>query len=168
MRGRCSANGRIGTLLTPSLGCVIVHPRYDCGALPEEKGPARKAGSNCGGATPPGASNHHPAHDEDLMEQAPGSAVPTTRSERPRKAGAVQDELLADGSMVLYHTGKRELLTLNPTAALIWECCDGEHSVAAIAAEMREIFPGNAAIETDVLHVLRDLIERGIVTDADV
>jgi hypothetical protein len=99
------------------------------------------------------------------MEQTPGGTSPAVGDERPRKATAVQDELLADGSMVLYHTGTRELLTLNPTAALIWECCDGEHSITAITAEVRDVFPGRAGIEADVLHILRDLIERGMVMD---
>jgi hypothetical protein len=85
--------------------------------------------------------------------------------ERPRKAACVQDELLADGSMVLYNTCKRELLTLNPTAALIWECCDGTHNIPAICAEMHEVFPDRMDIHDDVLRLLQDLLERGMIVD---
>ena len=92
-------------------------------------------------------------------------ATHTVQEERPRKATCVQDELLADGSMVLYNTCKRELLTLNPTAALIWECCDGEHTIPAICAEIREVFPDNANVEDDVMSMLQDLLERGMIVD---
>ncbi len=62
-------------------------------------------------------------------------------STHPRKGESVTDELLADGSMMLFHAGRQELLTLNSTAALVWECCDGEHDFAAIVAEVQEVFP---------------------------
>ncbi len=92
-------------------------------------------------------------------------ATQTVYEERPRKAGCVQDELLADGSMVLYNTCTRELLTLNPTAALIWECCDGTHNVPALCAEIRDVFPDAANVEDDVLRILQDLLERGMILD---
>lgn len=87
-----------------------------------------------------------------------GDAVTTigTPPAKPMKAPHVLDELLADGSMVLYHTAQRRMMTLNPTAALIWECCDGEHGVAEIAAEVRALFPTSDAIDADV----RALLER--------
>ena len=75
----------------------------------------------------------------------------------------VRDELLADGSMVLYHSVTRELMTLNPTAALVWECCDGAHDEAAIAMEVREAFPDVATVEHDVAALLEDLQTRGMV-----
>lgn len=99
-------------------------------------------------------------HPHDDGSDSPGSALPNTR---PIKNAQVRDELLADGSMVLYHSGRRELMTLNPTAALVWECCDGTHDEAAIAAEVREAFPGVATIEHDVAALLHDLSTRGII-----
>ncbi len=101
--------------------------------------------------------NKHPHEDGS---DSPGFARPDTR---PIKNAQVRDELLADGSMVLYHSGTRELMTLNPTAALVWECCDGEHDEAAIVAEVREAFPDVATIERDVIALLHDLSTRGIV-----
>ena len=99
------------------------------------------------------------------MTHGTPNAVHTAHEARPRKAASVQDELLADGSMVLYHTAKRELLTLNPTAALIWECCDGTHNIPAICAEIHEVFPDRADVHDDVLHLLQDLLERGMIVD---
>ena len=89
----------------------------------------------------------------------------TGQAERPRKADAVQDELLADGSMVLYHTYRRQLMTVNPTAALVWECCDGAHSLAMIAAEVREVFPDAPNVEGDVAAVLRQFRDAGMLRE---
>ena len=168
-------NSLPGKVLTPLPDYVIVLPRNDCGALPEEKGPARKAGSNCGGATPPGASTRISAShcrlvtagvsQETTVTRATPKAVHTVYEERPRKAACVQDELLGDGSMILYNTCKRELLTLNPTAALIWECCDGAHNIPAICAEIHDVFPDRTDVYGDVLNLLQDLLERGMIVD---
>lgn len=85
--------------------------------------------------------------------------------ERPMKDGCVHDELLPEGSIILFHSCRQTLLTLNPTAALVWECCDGEHRLADIVAEVREVFPAIPTIEQDVLAVLRDLYEAGVILD---
>lgn len=70
------------------------------------------------------------------------------------------DELLADGSMVLFHTGSRTLMTLNPTAALVWEYCDGQHTEEAIVVEVRAVYPETTTIAADVAMVLHDLRAR--------
>lgn len=84
----------------------------------------------------------------------------------PKKNERVRDELLADGGIILFHTTANELTTLNPTAALIWEYCDGEHTLAMIVAEMRDIFPDVPTVENDVTAILRDLHARGLLTSA--
>lgn len=90
---------------------------------------------------------------------------PTDGDARPRKLETIQDELLPDGSMVLFDAERSGLLTLNPTAALVWECCDGEHDLAAIAAEVREVFPDIPSVEADMRAVLADLREHGLLAD---
>lgn len=67
--------------------------------------------------------------------------------------------------MVLYHACRQQLMTLNPTAALVWECCDGSHSLGMIAQELRDVFPDAPAVEEDVLAVLQDFIDRAMVVD---
>lgn len=62
--------------------------------------------------------------------------------------------------MVLFHTASRTLMTLNPTAALVWEYCDGTHDEAAIVAEVRQVFPQAPTLDEDVAAVLRDLRAR--------
>ncbi|MHB8645824.1 MAG: PqqD family protein [Thermomicrobiales bacterium] len=85
---------------------------------------------------------------------------------RPIKAAGVLDELLADGTMVLFSPAGQQIITLNPTAALIWECCDGAHTVAAIVEEVREVFPDASAVERETGALLEDLRAKGMVIDA--
>jgi hypothetical protein len=85
--------------------------------------------------------------------------------ERHLKAPCVEEELLPDGGMVLYHTCRQQLMTLNPTAALVWECCDCVHSLGMIAQELRDVFPDEPTIEEDVLTVLQAFIDRAMIVD---
>jgi len=94
------------------------------------------------------------------MDEASGLAA-------VKKAASVQDELLADGSMVLYHAGTQRIVTLNPTAALIWEYCDGAHTVPMIADEVRAVFPDVTESEEDILRLLCDLREQGMIVMRD-
>jgi hypothetical protein len=84
---------------------------------------------------------------------------------KPVKRSCVYDELLPDGSMVLYNGCQHQVLTLNGTAALVWECCDGEHDVAAIATEMREVFP-TFDHEEDVRKLLDQLLQADMIEPA--
>lgn len=86
--------------------------------------------------------------------------VTATPDAPPARDPRVLDELLADGSMVLYHTASRKLMTLNPTAALVWEYCDGQHTIEQITAEVRGVFPTVSTIADDVAGVLNDLRAR--------
>jgi hypothetical protein len=83
----------------------------------------------------------------------------------PIKDRHVRDELLADGSMVLFHPTTKRIATLNPVAALVWECCDGRHSEGAIVGEVSSMFADTARVEQDVRAVLRDLHEKGLLAD---
>lgn len=84
--------------------------------------------------------------------------------ECPQRDACVLDELLTDGSMVLFHKISRQLMTLNPTAALIWDCCDGTRTPAAIAEEIRQLFPDVPSVLDDVIGALADLRDRGMLS----
>ncbi len=104
--------------------------------------------------------------DDEQRGNVGGTVVAVAASdERPRKNDCVRDELLADGSIVLYHTCRKQLITLNPTAALVWECCDGAHSIAMIADELRDVFPDAPNPQADLLAVLRDLLDQAMIAD---
>lgn len=95
-------------------------------------------------------------------------AMPVTRpfwlrGGRPRKSHYVLDELLSDGSMVLYHAWRQKIMTLNPTGALIWECCDGTHDLTMIAREVRDVFPDAPDIEGDVASLMQQLFENRMI-----
>jgi len=94
-------------------------------------------------------------------------SIDLLHQERPCKAAGVLDELLADGSMVLYRAAMNQLLTLNPTAAIVWECCDSMHNLPAIVAEVSELFPGVPTVAHDVATILGDLRARGMLRRDD-
>lgn len=91
------------------------------------------------------------------------SDVPDPTPPPPTRDPRVLDELLADGSLVLFHTGTRVLMTLNPTAALVWEYCDGRHDEATIVAEVEAVFPAAGPLAADVQTILIDLRSRGML-----
>jgi hypothetical protein len=90
----------------------------------------------------------------------------TSNAVRPSKASGVLDELLADGSMVLFRPQGQQIITLNPTAAFIWDCCDGAHTIAAIAGEVRELFPDAPAVEREIGALLDQLRAKEMIVDA--
>jgi peroxiredoxin len=96
-------------------------------------------------------------------DQAPVILPFWQRGGRPRRSRYIHDELLADGSMVLYHTWRQKIMTLNPTGALIWECCDGEHDLAMIVREVRDVYPDARHIDDDVPALLRQLHENRMI-----
>ena len=72
-----------------------------------------------------------------------------------------EDELL------LYHLESTRTVYLNTSAALVWELCDGETSIADIIAFLQEQFPDAAAqIEADVLETVARLQEAEAITCA--
>ncbi len=108
-----------------------------------------------------------PLHERTKRNERGLGAVMTADEshERPHKNACVHDELLADGSMVLYHSCRKELMTLSPTAALIWEYSDGAHSVEMIVNELRAVFPDTPDLYNDVWSVLRALLDGAMITD---
>lgn len=82
---------------------------------------------------------------------------------RPQKADCVHDELLVDGSMILYNACRQQVMTVNATAALVWDCCDGAHDLDALVAEVREVFPDAPALERDVRALIDHLYDHGML-----
>lgn len=85
------------------------------------------------------------------------------RDARPTKRADILDELLVDGSIVLYDAARRTIITLNPLAAYVWECCTGEQDVRAILNDARALFPDTPQVDGDVLAFLDHLHRAGLI-----
>lgn len=72
-----------------------------------------------------------------------------------------------DGEGVLYDELRQKVHVLSPTATLIWSGIDGRTSLERIARDLSESFGTDLeVVRSDVLELARDLLERGLITDA--
>jgi hypothetical protein len=147
--------------------------------------PARAGGSSPKAAAPPApapvAPSPAPAPDAPAAAPPPvasgeGLTVRTLGGTRPvpitnvpldmklKQESCVQTEALPDGGAVLYNGCNRQVLTLNATAALVWECCDSDHEVRDMVAEVTDVFPAAAGAERDVRQVVQMLADAGMVS----
>lgn len=72
----------------------------------------------------------------------------------------------ADGEIVLVDEVTDRLHMLNRTAALVWQCFDGEASVAEIAFDLADgLGVPFEQILTDTLAIVTDLVVQGVCAD---
>lgn len=62
-----------------------------------------------------------------------------------------------DGETLLYDDTEEAIHVLNPTAKLVWELCDGEHTVEDIERKIRESF--SVAEDYDVMRDIQRTME---------
>ncbi len=84
-------------------------------------------------------------------------------TQRPMQVAGVLDQLLPDGSIILFEPETREMFILNPLAALIWESSTGEQTIAAIIRDVQSLFPAQEGVDRDALDCLRDLVAKGFI-----
>lgn len=72
-----------------------------------------------------------------------------------------------DAELMLYHPGLDELHVLNPTARLVWELCDGDHSPEEMVQQLRSTFQvsPDADLINDIERVLGDFRTKNLLTD---
>jgi Coenzyme PQQ synthesis protein D (PqqD) len=76
----------------------------------------------------------------------------------------VLTQQLADGSTVLFDPQTSIAHELNATGALIWEYCDGTHSIGDIAALLRECFDTpTVECQKDVIQFVETLQQRALL-----
>ncbi len=76
----------------------------------------------------------------------------------------VELEKLDDGC-ILYDTEKDEVHSLNSTAASIWICCDGKHSVKDIADVVEKCFNSkNKPILRDIIKIINDFSKKELLS----
>ena len=68
---------------------------------------------------------------------------------------------------VLYDAKGRKVFVLNPTAAYVWNCCDGEHDVDAmideLAKALEEKAPSRTRLKGDVEKALAEFRTMGLL-----
>ena len=68
-------------------------------------------------------------------------------------------------NVTLYDTKTREMKTLNPVAALIWELLDGFTPVRNVIETVRTEFSASAdKVNDDIINFLKELLEVGYIT----
>jgi len=68
-----------------------------------------------------------------------------------------------DDELLLYHPAKTKAVYLNETAALVWQLCDSNRSVADIVSLLEENYPDSESIRDDVEKTLQELSDTGAV-----
>ncbi len=92
-----------------------------------------------------------------------GSSLPV------RRQGAAAVEL--DDNVALYDEVGQLLILLNPSAAAVWELCDGRTTLDEMVRELADALGANGAdaatMSEDVRLTVRKLADLGLVVDAE-
>ncbi|MCC7369096.1 MAG: PqqD family protein [Chloroflexi bacterium] len=84
----------------------------------------------------------------------------------PRRRSEIETATL-DDHVILIDVTSGAYHTLNHTGAVIWDWCDGTHSVEEIARGLAATYGiGVELAQVDVLHVLAQLKRAGLLEDA--
>lgn len=86
------------------------------------------------------------------------------RMQKPQRRQGILAEVFPDEA-ILYHAEAGTLHVLNATAAAIWQMCDGQHEVSAIAECLRSQYAMRPehAVERDVGRMLDELQGLGLL-----
>jgi len=85
------------------------------------------------------------------------------KDSKPRQQQGFRLEAL-DAELLLYDPEQTKTIYLNPTASLIWQMCDGTHTVDEIVGLLQESYPDAAdGIAQDVDAALLQFVEHGAI-----
>jgi hypothetical protein len=89
--------------------------------------------------------------------------------EFPRARGDLFYQDVSDGG-VLFDPARERMVVLNASAAFVWSCCDGAHSIPQIARELGDSLgdrsPDEARLVEDVESSLRNFSRQGLLDEA--
>ncbi|MCC7210599.1 MAG: PqqD family protein [Candidatus Brocadia sp.] len=70
-----------------------------------------------------------------------------------------------DNEAILYRNGERTLHVLNPTARLVWELCDGTHTVEDMERSIRASFSvaDGCDVARDIRQTIDDFARKGVL-----
>jgi hypothetical protein len=94
--------------------------------------------------------------------------------DKPRRIDGVMSKALGNETLLYWADGKR-IHVLNRTARMIWELCDGQHTVQEIEQFIRREFqmpdPQTAGSQTDVAsdiqRSLQTFVDAGLLVPSD-
>lgn len=82
----------------------------------------------------------------------------------PLRNPELQTKLLPDGHVVVFNETTLWAHILSPSGAVIWEFCDGQHSVDAIMDEM-EALTGTRPKQTETEQFIADMQQNGLIVE---
>ena len=87
-----------------------------------------------------------------------------TESAKPRQKPNIMANDLGE-QVALYSVEGKAVHVLNPTAHLIWDLCDGEHSLEDIELAIRSSFaiPEGRDVQADIRRTVAELSEKGLL-----
>jgi hypothetical protein len=73
-----------------------------------------------------------------------------------------------DGELLLYNPINSTTLHLNDPSAIVWNLCNGEATVQQMVDAVQEAYPDQSEqIETDIVNVVKDFVEREFLVLVD-
>ena len=76
----------------------------------------------------------------------------------------IELEELDDGC-ILYDTEKDDVHSLNSTAASVWICCDGKHSIKDIVNVVENYFKSESKpVLRDIIKIIKDFSKKELLT----
>jgi hypothetical protein len=91
-----------------------------------------------------------------------GGGSPAMSAERLRRSPGLELNEVEDG-LIVYQESTERLHHLNPTAAIVFELCDGSHDAASIATIVGELFALGRAPADVVSACIARLVNEGLV-----
>jgi hypothetical protein len=87
-----------------------------------------------------------------------------TEIEKPQRKPEIMANDLGE-QMALYSVEGKAVHVLNPTARLIWDLCDGEHSLEEIEAAIRSSFavPEGQDVQADIQRTVKELSDKNLL-----
>ena len=84
-------------------------------------------------------------------------------ADKPRRRPDYRLEIL-DGELLLYHPTQTTIMYCNQTASLIWQLCDGTHTVQDISTLLADAYPEAATtIPDDVTSTLESFTQHDVI-----
>lgn len=106
------------------------------------------------------------AHDHSPSEPRSDGPVAVPPEYRPRKAADVLELDMGDG-FILYNHDSSLVHHLNPSAAILWQLCDGSASVEQLSIEVAEEYDlDQPQVQREIAELIAELDAMGLVEDA--